>query len=227
MLKLLLAIAIFTAFHVLPSTPLRPMLIAALGRRAFMVLFSAVSMLLLVWLYLVYKDTLPETFFWVTDTPLRIVTAALMLIAITLAILAFTEKPPVVLTGENVLARPGAVRGVLRITRHPLLWAIVLWGLLHMLNNADPPSWVFFGYMTALALGGTFIIDRRRKQLLAEKWDQIAGETSNLPFLAIITGRNQLVLGELSLWRIALAIVVWGIILIGHEHLFGFAVFQF
>lgn len=227
MTRLLFAIAIFTVFHLLPSTPLRGWLIGAVGRRAFMALFSAASIALLIWVYFVYKATPPETVFWVTDTPLRLFTAAMMLFAALLLVLAVTEKRPVLLTGEEILAKADSVRGVLRITRHPVLWAMGIWGLLHMLNNADPPGWVFFGYISALALGGTLIIDLRRKRLLGARWTQITKETSNIPFFAVLAGRNRLVLSEFAPWRVVAAAVLWALVLVGHEYLFGLPVFYF
>jgi uncharacterized membrane protein len=132
----------------------------------------------------------------------------------------------VLLTGETVLKDPGSIRGVLRVTRHPALWAIGLWALVHMVNNANPPAWAFFGYVAALAFGGTALIDRRRKRLLpGPAWERLCSETSNAPFLAVIDGRNHLVLGEFGLWKIALATLLWAAVIHGHPHLFGVAIF--
>ncbi len=90
-----------------------------------------------------------------------------------------------------------------------------------MINNPDPPSWVFFGYVILLALGGTWLIDRRRRRLLGERWDRIRSETSNLPFLAILQGRNRLALGEIGAAPFALGALGWCALLLAHETLFG------
>lgn len=226
MSELAAAIAVFTLFHALPSTPLRARLIDTLGRRSFMILFSALSVVLFAWVWLAYRGAVPETMFWHTGTTVRMLSAFLVLAALMLLLSTACAERKVMLTAETVLGEADAVRGVLRITRHPMLWAIGLWGIVHMVNNPDPPSWLFFGYVTALALIGTWAIDRRRKRLLRQAWPRLEAETSNLPFLAIAQGRNRLVLGEFRIWPLLLAVLVWFVLLMGHAALFGMPVFS-
>ncbi|MGI9381546.1 MAG: NnrU family protein, partial [Methyloligellaceae bacterium] len=186
--ELVLSIVVFLALHVLPSTPLRQTLIDAIGRRAFMWSFSALSLVLFAWVWLAYRGAPVESAFWITGDAVRWASAVVLLAATVLLAAALLAKERVLLTGETALVGDRPVEGVLRITRHPMLWAIGLWGVVHMINNADAPGWVFFGTITALALGGTWLIDRRRRRLLGDRWDAIRSETSNLPFLAILQG---------------------------------------
>jgi uncharacterized membrane protein len=224
--KLLLSLTVFTVLHLIPSTPLRPALIRALGRPAFMALFSATSTALFVWVYVVFRGTPIETVFWTTGHAVRGLSALVMLLAFLLLTLAVCERRPMLLTGESVLSEPGSIRGVLRVTRHPALWAIGLWALAHMINNANPPAWAFFGYAAALAFGGALLIDRRRRRLLpAAAWERLQAETSSTPFLAIASGRNQMAWREFALWKIALAVVLWAGMMHGHPHLFGVVIF--
>jgi len=219
--NLLLALAAFTVLHIAPSTPMRAWLIDRFGRATFMWAFSGLSLLMFGWIWLAYRAAPVETIFWVTPEWARWTSAALMLAAILLAITAATGLPRVLLTAETALMEPDPVRGVLRITRHPMLWAIGIWGLLHMANNADPAAWVFFGYITALAVGGTALIDRRRAQLLGKAWCPLEAQTSNLPFLAIAQGRNKLVCSEIGWTRLAAALGLWALVLFFHENAFG------
>lgn len=221
MLELLIAIVVFTAFHALPSTPLRARLIALLGRQAFMWSFSAASLLLLAWVWLAFRAADPGAAFWVTGPALRWMSALVMLAALMLAALALAQRPRVLLTAETALTRDDAITGVLRITRHPLLWPVALWGVLHMINNPDPPSLVFFGYITGLALVGTKLIDRRRARLLGARWDAVTARTSNLPFAAIAEGRNTLDWRELSWPALAAGFAAWDVLLLLHPYLFG------
>jgi uncharacterized membrane protein len=224
--ELLLSLTVFTVLHLLPSTPLRPTLIRVLGRSAFMALFSVASLALFSWVYVVFRQTPVESVYWTTGHAVRGVSSLIMLLAFLLLTLAVCERRPVILTGENVLNEPGAIRGVLRITRHPVLWAIALWALTHMVNNANPPAWAFFGYAAALAFGGVLLIDRRRKRLLPDAaWERLQAETSSTPFLAIAGGRNRIVWKEFALWKIALAVVLWAGVMHGHPHLFGAVIF--
>jgi uncharacterized membrane protein len=226
MSTLLLSLAAFTAFHVLPSTPLRGMLIASLGRPAFMALFSLVSVALTVWVYVAFRHAPVETAYWATGQGMRMASAVVMLFAFLLLTFAATERRPVILTGENVLKTPEAIRGALRITRHPTLWAIGLWALVHMVNNANAPAWTFFGYCAVLALGGTALIDRRRKRLLPpDAGERLRAETSNTPFAATLAGRNRLALGEFALWKAGLATALWAAVMHAHPLLFGVHIF--
>lgn len=221
MAELALSIGVFLAAHALPSTPLRPWLIDRLGRRVFMAVFSLLSTVLFVWVWIAYRSADIEAIYWVTGAGVRGVTAFVMLAAILLLAAAAMGKPRVLLTGETVLADADSIRGVLRITRHPLLWSVGLWGLVHMLNNADPPSWLFFGFLTALSFIGMFAIDRRRKRLLGESWTKIEAVTSNLPFAAVVTGRNRLILSEIGLAPLALGLALWALLLAIHEPVLG------
>lgn len=226
MLQLLLSLTAFTVFHLVPSTPLRGALIGRMGRPAFMALFSAISVVLTVWVYAAFRLAPVDNVYWVTGASVRAASAVVMLFAFLLLTFAATERQAVILTGENVLKDPGAIRGALRVTRHPALWAIGLWAFAHMVNNANAPAWVFFGYCAVLALGGTALIDRRRKRLLpADAWERLRVETSNTPFLAILSGRNRLAPGEFAVWKAALAAVLWAAVMHAHPLLFGVRIF--
>jgi uncharacterized membrane protein len=73
----------------------------------------------------------------------------------------------------------------------------------------------------ALGVFGTVSIDAKRKKALGAKWDAFAAQTSNIPFGAILTGRQKLSLGEIGLWRLALAVAIWAGLLWAHPMLFG------
>ena len=226
--ELLVSIGVFSAFHILPSTRVRPLLIGKFGRRGFMIAYSLVSTLLGIWLYVAFKRADYDTVYWVTGPLIRAFSAVWMF-AVFMAFIAATTAPrPVLLTGETVIGQSGSITGLLRITRHPLLWAIGLWALIHLVNNADPAGFVFFGYFAVLALLGTVLIDLRRARLLdAVAWKRVQAETSNIPFLAIIQGRNRLrpLLSEIGLRRLLLGAVLWAAVLLFHETLFGLAIF--
>jgi uncharacterized membrane protein len=111
--------------------------------------------------------------------------------------------------------------GVIRITRHPFMWGIALWALLHLAANGDVASVLFFGSLAALALVGTFLIDARRTRENAPGWGVFLQATSNLPFVAILERRQKLVAGEIGLWRVALALAAYVVLFWLHPWLFG------
>lgn len=227
MTELALAILAFTALHVVPSTSLRTRIIDRFGRTAFMIGLSAASVGLFGWLWVAYFRALEhvETVFWITGFYERAVSAAFMLVVFYLAVLMVTQRPMVIISGEHILSDPAHVRGVLRITRHPLMWVLGLWAMVHLLNNADPPGLLLFGYFVLLALGGTLVIDRRRRRLMGAGWQRLRAQTSNIPFLAMAEGRNRCVWAECGGWRLGLAIALWAAMIHFHGDLIGTPIF--
>jgi uncharacterized membrane protein len=108
---------------------------------------------------------------------------------------------------------PEIAKGIVRITRHPFLWGVALWAIVHLIVNGDLASFILFGSLLALALGGTVSIDAKRRRVFPDQWAQFASATSIVPFAAIITGRNRLgpALPEIGLWRPLAAIVVYAV----------------
>jgi uncharacterized membrane protein len=115
------------------------------------------------------------------------------------------------------------VRGIVRITRHPFLWGVGLWAFVHLMVNGDVASLIFFGSLLLLALAGTTFIDAKRRRNFGDQWSRFIQATSNFPFIAIATGRNQLgaALREIGILRPVIAIAAYVMVLILHGRLFG------
>jgi len=60
-----------------------------------------------------------------------------------------------------------------------------------------------------------------RENVSAELAKRFAALTSNVPFLAIVEGRNWLRIGEIGWWRAILAVILYGLFLHFHRNLFG------
>jgi uncharacterized membrane protein len=74
----------------------------------------------------------------------------------------------------------GAILGV---TRHPLLWALGLWGLSHVLVNGDVASVTLFGILAIFALGYMPLMDKRvQKARGMEEWHRLSAGSSNMLF---------------------------------------------
>jgi hypothetical protein len=115
--------------------------------------------------------------------------------------------------GGALLAKPDTVRGIHRITRHPFLWGVAIWAVVHLVFNTGVPERVFFGTFLLVAVAGTFSIDAKRARRYGESWPAYARQTSNFPFVAIVQGRNQLRLAEIGLWRFAAVLGVFALVL--------------
>jgi uncharacterized membrane protein len=146
-------------------------------------------------------------------------------LAFVLGLQGLLIRNPTAVQQEGAIGREGAVHGVLRITRHPFLWGVVLWSGFHLLTNGDLASVIFFGTFFVVALLGTFSIDAKLRRRLGAAWDAFAAKTSNVPFAAAIAGRNPLNIGESLGWRFWLALLIFVALLFAHSHLFGVSPF--
>ena len=225
MAMLIAAALIFLAIHLLVSgTRARDAVAAAIGEGPYMGLFSLASLAGIVWLAVSYNaaESGPANRV-LYDLGIGVRHAAIPVIALAFFVGVqglFTPNPASV-RGDHLAANDVAVNGVLRITRHPFLWGVVIWSAFHMTANGDLASVIFFGTFFVLALFGTFSIDAKRRRKMGPMWDAFAAKTSNLPFGAIASGRNQLRIGELFGWRFWAAAGIFIVVLFAHARLFG------
>lgn len=227
MSSLIAAAAFFVLLHLLVSgTRLRDALVGRIGQNVYMALFSLASVAGLVWLSFAFAGARSAEWnaaYWSLTPATRHIQLGIQLLALLLIVPGLTTPNPTSVRQEGVLDRTDAARGMVRITRHPFLWGVAIWALGHLLVNGDRASMVLFGGMFALALFGTASIDAKRKRALGPKWDAFADQTSNVPFAAILSGRQKLSLGEIGWWRIVLAVALWALLAWAHPFLFGVA----
>jgi uncharacterized membrane protein len=216
-LNLIVATLVFLGLHIVPSTPLRARLARALGEGPYVGLFSLASLAGLAWMSFAYTHA-PFEGLWpgLRFVPLVLVPPAFVLLAC-----GVLSANPSVLGQAGALKRDQAARGILRITRHPVLWAIMLWAFAHLLAVGSLQAVVFFGGLLLLAAAGTTLQDARKASQLGEDWRRFARTTSNLPFLAIVQGRNRLVWREIGAWKPAAGLAAFVVVLLWHGWLFG------
>lgn len=221
MIELVVAAAAFVASHVaLSSTPARGALAARIGERGFLAAYSLLSVVLIVWMAHAYAAA-PEIAVWPSTTFFRHLGGAVMVAAAILVAGGVASRNPTAVGGARGFASDAPVPGFLAITRHPVMWGIGLWGVVHVLANGDAASIVFFGAFAALAFGGTVLIDRKRAATMGDAWSAFAAGTSNVPFAAVVAGRARLAAGGVGLWRVALGIGLYFVLLFGHEPVIG------
>lgn len=220
---LIAAAAFFVLLHLLVSgTALRGALVRVVGEGPYMGLFSLASLGGIVWLSIAYGAARGTgEVFWAAGAGGKHATIAILLLALLLIVPGLTTPNPTSVKQEGALDKPDAVKGMLRITRHPFLWGVALWAAGHLLVNGDTPSLILFGAMLVLAVFGTWSIDAKRRKALGGKWDAFAARTSNVPFAAILTGRQTFSIVEIGWWRLALAVLVWLGLIFAHPLLFG------
>jgi uncharacterized membrane protein len=144
---------------------------------------------------------------------------ALMVPALVLLVASMTVRNPTLVGMEG--AGPPEARGMLRITRHPMLVAIATWAALHLLAAGDLASIILFGAFLVTTLAGMPSLDAKMERRDAEQWRPFAGTTSIVPFLAIAEGRNRLQLAEIGWVAPIGGGVLWALLLALHGPLFG------
>lgn len=226
MTVLIAAALFFLAIHLLVSgTAIRGGLVRMMGEGAYMGLFSLVSVAglgALIWGYAKARGL--GDVYWQPPSWGIHLQYLLTLLAFLFIVVGLTTPNPTSVKQEGVLSKPDAVKGMLRITRHPFLWGVTLWAAGHLMMNGDTPSIVLFGTMFVLGLFGTVSIDAKRRKALGDTYAAFTAKTSNLPFAAILTGKQPLKIGEIGWWRILLALALWGLTAWFHGAMFGVAV---
>jgi len=221
---LLAAAFTFVVGHfAISSTPLRPLLLGVLGRPVYTVLYSLAALAAMVWLIRAYQSA-PFYFLWNRAAGWQMLTLVLMLPAAFFFVMGATQGNPAVAFQEGVLQHGTPTRGVVRITRHPMLWSYTLWAGGHIIGRGEASALVFYGAFLVLALVGMPLIDRRRRREQGAAWQRFEGMTSIVPFAAIRAGRNQLVLSEIGWWRPLLALALYLALIFIHPRLMGTAV---
>jgi uncharacterized membrane protein len=222
MLNLIAASAYFLLIHFgVSGTKLRDALIARLGAGPYRGAFVLASFVGIAWMIYAYRRA-PSVPLWGLLLGFRPVAYGLVLIAFLFVVVGLATPSPTRAGMESKLAQgPDIVRGIVRITRHPFLWGVALWALVHLIVNGDLASLVLFGSLLVLALGGTVSIDAKRRRHFGEQWTQFASVTSGVPFAAIAAGRNRLgpALVEMGVIKPLAAIVVYAAVFYLHGRL--------
>jgi uncharacterized membrane protein len=159
---------------------------------------------------------MPGWFTWVM--------ALLMLPVILLFVASVATPNPTAVAGKLDERGP---RGIQRITRHPMLWSFAGWAALHLLAKGNLAGVFFFGAFLLTSLVGMPSIDRKLATREPEMWARLAPSTSMLPFLAILVGRNKLVLEEIPRLVWIIGGLAWVGLLVAHPWIFGYPALRF
>jgi uncharacterized membrane protein len=211
---LVVATAAFVLTHLASATALRANLVAALGEWPYRGLYSAAAFVTLGWMIwaLVHAPREPLWNGW------RLLPVIVMPFALILVVTGYRRNPTMV-GADALLKSEDPARGMIRITRHPIMWGIMLWAAAHIAANGELRSLVFFGGFLLVALFGTLSLDRRKRA--DPNWPRFAAATSHVPFVAIAQGRNHLIWREIGWTRPLIGLAAYAVLLALHPWLFG------
>jgi uncharacterized membrane protein len=177
-----LGIILFFGLHIMPSVgTMRGNLIARVGEKPYKGIYALISLAGLVLMIMGYGN-MDYVELWPTPKGAS---------HLALAVMPFVW----------ILWVAAEMKGHIRKkTRHPMLVGVVLWTLVHLINNGDQASVILFGSFLLYALFAIVSANRRGKIPTYE----VTGASNDIK--AVVVG------------LVAFAAVLWG-----HEFLFGVA----
>lgn len=207
--QLALATFAFLATHFVTSTPLRAVLVRVLGQWPYIGVYSLVSFITLGWMGWAYSSAPQEILFvgW-REAPYVVMPFALILIA------CGYGRNPTMVGAENLLKSDDPARGIIRVTRHPIMWGLMLWAVSHIVARGDVKGLIFFGGLLVVAGAGTLLMDARKRA--NPDFVRFAALSSNIPFVAVLQGRNRIVWREIGWLRPLAGLAVFFAVLLFH-----------
>lgn len=225
--SLILAALVWIGVHIgVAGTRLRGATVRAIGEGPFRGAFVVASFAIIYWLVSSYHYAGEVQGLWVSPHWLRITCMLMMLPALVLFVGSVTVRNPTSVAGAKALADEQPAHGILRVTRHPMLWSFAIWAGVHLLMVGTLGGIVFFGAFLITALAGMPSLDAKIGNRDPHHWQAYARVTSSVPFMAIAQRRNRLDLAEYGWWRLALAFGLWYLIAGVHQWLFHIPVWR-
>jgi uncharacterized membrane protein len=225
---LALAFALFLATHGVPARPaVRRWLVGSLGERGYLLAYSLTSVVALA-LLIAAAGRAPHLELW-TFEPWQMWAPGLAMPLVCLLIAFSVGAPnPLSFGGRSPEAFDPDRPGIVGVTRHPLLWALALWAMSHVVPNGDLAHVVVFGGFAGFALMGMIVIDRRLRRRMGEpEWHRLAARTAVTPFAALVAGRWRPQIGPPSgatLLRFLAGLVLYAGLATLHEPVIGVSV---
>lgn len=215
MTNLALAVLAFVGGHfLLSSPPVRQPVASRVGERVFVGFYSVLMVAAFVWMVAAFRAA-PFVPLWSLPPAAHLIPVVVMPFACLLLVGSLTARNPTMVMQS--FARSGdPAPGLLKVTRHPMMWAIGLWALAHLIVNGEAAAVLLFGGLAVLALAGTRAIDAKRRARDPEGFARLAAKTSNLPIAALIAGRVTMRFSDIGWWRIALAAALYVTLVLFH-----------
>lgn len=205
-MMVLIAATAFVGTHFILSHPLRAPLVARLGEKGFLGVYSLVAAVTLIWMIVAYRAAPVTPLLWPVGDGLWVIATLIMLVA-SILLLGSLVGNPAMPNPDGPIMVPAEAKGVFAITRHPMMWAFAMWGLAHILVYPVAANIIVSAAIILLALVGAALQDRKKKVLTPAAWQHWESRTSYWPFAAILAGRARF--GQFGMHALAGGLVVW------------------
>ena len=135
--SLVIAGIAFCGSHtLLSSTRLRGSLRDQIGEQGFLVIYSLTALVTFAWFVVAYPRA-PIVPVWPPPPWTAWVPVAVMPLATLLLVAGYSTPNPTAVGMERWARADDPAPGILRVTRHPVMWALGLWALSHLAANGD------------------------------------------------------------------------------------------
>ena len=219
-----LAWILFAATHIgLAAAPISDPLRAKLGAQGFLALFSVVAVItlgLLVNLYAGASTLGPAGLALGRIEGVRFALIGLSGFGVVCIIAALTDYPLSAYAMSSAGQKPEP-RGFERITRHGFAIGLSLVAVAHALLATKLTGTVFFSALALFGILGSMHQDAKLRARHTEEHSEYLAKTSLFPFVAILAGRNRLVLAELRTSGLIAGLVVAWMLREAHPSIFA------
>ncbi len=196
----------FTATHLgLASLRVEPVLRGRLGDTGFLAFYSAVALAFfvpLVWVYFDHRHAGAWLWQLSVGSGLRAVLYLAMGLAVLVVVAGASNPSP-----ASIAPGSSEVRGVYRITRHPVVIGTGMLMALHLVANGSSADLAFFGGFVLFAVLGAWHQDGRKLATAGDGFRRFHAETSFLPFARAGAWRGLLEVSPLA-WGVSLLAVL-------------------
>lgn len=222
MLPMAVSALVWFLVHRLGPQTMRPVLVARLSENGFRGIFTLFSLAAMTGMVLAYRAA-PYVALWDSHpwgAPLATVLVGLGFILVAFGVT--NTNPTAGEASTLVQDHQLPVRGMTRITRHPVMMGMILWASAHILANGHLAAVLLFGSLLLTAATGMASLDQKTRARVGDDvWERFAAQTSRLPFAAILRGRTTLALGEVSPVRLGVGIALFVAAFLAHQSVIG------
>jgi len=189
-----------------------------LGKMGFLLAYSLLSLAIIYWLAQAFSEA-PFIQLWSWSLWAAWLPVLLMPMACFLIVAGASSRNPfsLGLGGKNY---DPLHPGIVSVTRHPLMWGLVIWAAAHIPVNGDAAGLILFVLMLLLSLVGTLTLERaRQRRYSAKLWQRLIQGTVNIPFAAF----RQIDWRGIGWLRVLGAVLLYLVLLFAHQPVIGIA----
>ncbi|MFS0735579.1 NnrU family protein [Sphingomonas sp. 1P06PA] len=211
------ATILFVGGHFLLSHPLRATLVGRMGEGPFLWLYSLVAFVGLGGMIWAGRAAPDGPLLWIAPPGAWDLATIVMLLAAILLAGSLVGNPALP-DPKGARAIPAEARGVYAITRHPMMWAFILWAIVHALLWGTAANLILSAGIFTLAFFGARAQDAKKRVLMGDAWRGWEAKTAFWPFAAQISGRSRwravvpgmvALGGGIAIWLLATAAHAW------------------